>query len=136
MRISLGTNILSNIKFKGIREDRNTINQLKEDNDYSLNEPNQRKINAAIDNLAKQKGEENIQFLLNVGENIKYQTNIINGKKTKNDWKLKLKDAAEKSLESSDLMLRAKYQPEISRIFGPHPLNKDEKYLIQKKIVF
>ena len=71
--------------FKGVREDRNTVSQLSENNDYSLNEPNQRRINKAIDNLAKQRGEENIKFLLEVGENIKYQTNINNGKITKNN---------------------------------------------------
>ena len=88
--------------FKGIREDRNTVSQLKENNDYSLNELNQRRINKAIENLAKQKGEENLQFLLNVGENLKYQTNIDNGKKTKNDWRSKLKTASEESLAHSN----------------------------------
>ena len=87
MRIDFNVQNPTIIRFKGIREDRNTVSQLKNDNAYSLNEPNQRRINIAIDNLAKQKGEENIRFLLNVGENLKYQTNIINGKKTKNDWR-------------------------------------------------
>ena len=59
-------------KFKGIREDRNTTSQLKGNNKYSLTEPNQRRISQAIENLAKQRGEENIRFLLNVGENLTY----------------------------------------------------------------
>lgn len=118
--------------FKGIREDRNTVQQLKENNDYSLNEPNQRRINAAIDNLAKQRGEENIKFLLDVGENIKYQTNI-HDKQTKNEWKSKLKNATEQSLAHSNPILREKYQPEIERVFGQKPLNKDEEKLLSTK---
>ena len=133
MRIDFNVQNPTIIKFKGVREDRNTVSQLKNDNAYSLNEPNQRRINIAIDNLAKQKGEENIRFLLNVGENLKYQTNIINGKKTKNDWRAKLKGAAEKALDNSDPVLADKYQPEIARVFTPKPLNKDDKYIISKK---
>ena len=119
--------------FKGVREDRNTVSQLKENNDYSLNEPNQRRINKAIDNLAKQRGEENIQFLLNVGENLQYQTNIDNGKKTKNDWKDKLKNATEQSLKHSNPILKSKYEPEIKRVFSPKPLTQEEENITMLK---
>ena len=124
---------IQSTNFKGVREDRNTVAQLKQDNDYSLNEPNQRRINKAIDALAKQKGEENIKFLLDVGENIKYQTNIQNGKVTKNEWKTKLKNAAEESLYNSNPILKQKYQPEIDRVFSDKTMSKDDKYLFGMK---
>lgn len=120
--------------FKGVREDRNTTAQLKQNNDYSLTEPNQRRINKAIENLAKQRGEENIKFLLDVGENLKYQTNIDNGKATKNEWKNKLKNATEESLAHSNPILREKYEPEIKRVFDDKKaLNTDEKAILAHK---
>jgi len=120
--------------FKGVREDRNTTAQLKQNNDYSLTEPNQRRINKAIENLAKQRGEENIKFLLDIGENIQYQTNIENGKATKNEWKAKLKGAAEESLAHSNPILREKYQPEIKRVFDEKKeLTTDEKAILAHK---
>ncbi|MCD8377444.1 MAG: hypothetical protein LUB59_01500 [Candidatus Gastranaerophilales bacterium] len=124
--------------FKGVREDRNTTALLKQNNDYSLTEPNQRRINTAIENLAKQRGEENIKFLLDVGENLTYQTNIQNGKSTKNEWKTKLKNAAEESLAHSNPILKEKYEPEIKRVFDEQKeLSNDEKAILnyQKSII-
>ena len=66
--------------FKGRREDRNTASQLRNNNNYALNEPNQRKINQAIENLSNYSGEENVEFLLDLADNLKYGTNIDNGK--------------------------------------------------------
>ena len=91
--------------FKGRREDRNTVSQLKNNNNYALNEPNQRKINQAIENLANYPGEENLDFILDVADNLKYGTNIETGKQVKNDWKNKLKNAAENSLAHSNPIL-------------------------------
>ena len=124
-------NLLLNLPvFKGVREDRNTVSQLKQNNDYSLNEPNQRRINEAIDNLAKQRGEENIKFLLDVGENLKYQTVVPKvNKPVKNDWNAKLKNAAEESLAISNPILKEKYQPEIVRVFDNKKPDKDSEYL-------
>jgi hypothetical protein len=125
------------LNFKSTREDRNTTAQLKKNNDYSLTEPNQRRINQAIENLAKLRGEENIRFLLDVGENLTYQTNIQNGKATKNEWKTKLKNATEESLAHSNPILKEKYQPEIDRVFADNkPLSSDEKaILLHKKYI-
>lgn len=121
-------------KFKGIREDRNATSQLSQNNTYSLTEPNQRRINKAIENLAKQRGEENIRFLLNVGENLTYQTNIPDAKPTKNEWRSKLKGAVTSSLAISDPILKSKYEPEIKRVFDEKkPLTDDEKELILHK---
>ncbi|MCM1265544.1 MAG: hypothetical protein NC200_05020 [Candidatus Gastranaerophilales bacterium] len=120
--------------FKGVREDRNTTSQLKQNNDYSLTEPNQRRINKAIENLAKQRGEENIQFLLDVGEHLTYQTNIDNGKKTKNEWRSKLRNATKESLAHSNPILREKYLPEIKRVFDEKKtLTSDEKAILMHK---
>lgn len=121
-------------RFKGTREDRNVTSQLKEKNTYSLTEPNQRRISQAIENLAKQRGEENIRFLLNVGENLTYQTNIPNAKSTKNDWRSRLKDATERSLAISDPILKEKYEPEIKRVFDEQkPLSADEKKILMHR---
>lgn len=120
--------------FKGVREDRNTVSQLKENNNYSLTEPNQRRINQAIENLAKQRGEENIKFLLDVSENLKYQGHVPDKKiKTKNDWETKLRTATEESLAHSNPILKEKYQPQIEKVFAPKPLSKDEEYMIKVK---
>lgn len=114
--------------FKSVREDRNTVSQLKENNNYSLTDPNQRRINKAIENLAKQRGEENIKFLLDVAENLKYQGHVPNkSPEVKNDWSQKLKGATEESLAHSNPILRNKYNSEIERIFSPKPLTKDEE---------
>lgn len=121
-------------KFKGTREDRNITAQLKTNNSYSLTEPNQRRISQAIENLAKQRGEENIRFLLNVGENLTYQTNIPNAKATKNDWRSRLKEATERSLAISDPILKEKYEPEIKRVFNEQkPLSEDEKKILMHR---
>ena len=80
-----------NPEFKGQRQDRKTISQLKQENKYDLNVPNQRRISNAIDNLSKIPGEKNIDFLLDVADNLKYGTNIDLGKKPYNDWNSKLK---------------------------------------------
>ncbi|MCR5266263.1 MAG: hypothetical protein K6E29_06690 [Cyanobacteria bacterium RUI128] len=128
-------NFLANLPaFKSVREDRNTVSQLRQNNDYSLNEPNQRRINEAIDNLAKQRGEENIRFLLDVGKNLKYQTVIPKVERpVKNDWNAKLKHAAEESLAISNPILREKYQPEINRVFDEKQPTKDDEYLAKGK---
>lgn len=120
--------------FKGRREDRNTASQLRNNNNYALNEPNQRKINQAIENLSNYSGEENVEFLLDLADNLKYGTNIDNGKPVKNDWKNKLKDAAEKSLAHSNPILQEKYQPQIDKIFNnPKPLTDEEKQILAYK---
>ena len=126
--------IINTLAFKGIREDRNTTEQLKRENNYSLTDNNQKKISKAIESLGENSGERNVKFLLDVAENLKYGTNIDNGAKPRNDWKLKLKNAAEKSLSMSDPITREKLSPEMSRIFYTQkPLSEDELQLLQSK---
>lgn len=120
--------------FRGRREDRNTASQLKNNNNYALNEPNQRRINNAIDNLSKYSDEENIEFLLDVAENLQYGTNIDNGKPVKNDWKAKLQNAAETSIAHSNPILKEKYEPKFNQIFHTQkPLTNEEKAIIELK---
>ena len=120
--------------FKGRREDRNTVQQLKQDNNYSLTENNQIKINNAIDNLANEKGEKNVKFLLDVADGLQYGTNIDLGKESKNNWKEKLHNAANKSLSMSDPITQKKYAPEMTRVFSEMKgLSKDEKDILKSR---
>lgn len=126
--------IINTIAFKSIREDRNTTEQLKKENDYSLSENNQKKISKAIDNLGEEKGAKNIEFLLDVADNLKYGTNIQNNAAARNDWKLKLKTAAQKSLSMSDPITQERLNPEFARIFNTRkPLSEDENQILQSK---
>lgn len=119
--------------FRGRREDRNTVSQLKQDNAYALTEPNQRKINTAIENLQKYSDKENVDFLLDVAEHLRYGTGIQTGKTVKNDWQNKLKNAAE-TVVSSNPHLQDKYIPEIQRVFYTQkPLTEEEKQITNYK---
>ena len=120
-----------NINFKGRREDRNAVNQLKTNNDYSLTENNQTRINKAIENLSREKGESNVNFLMDVAENLTYATGIDTGLKPKQDWKSKLKYAAEKSLAASDPVTKEKLTPRLHKVFdSKKPLSPDEKDIL------
>ena len=120
-----------NVNFKGRREDRNTVSQLKTDNDYSLTENNSSRINKAIENLSNEKGESNVRFLIDVAENLTYSTGIDTGLKPRHDWKLKLKEAAQKSLTASDPITREKLSPVLHKVFdSKKPLSPDEKEIL------
>lgn len=119
-----------NTQFKGVREDRKTVSQLKQNNNYSLTDPNQRRINKALENLAKQRGEENIKFLLDVAKNLKYQGHVPDSNiASKNEWSEKLKNATEESLSHSNPILKEKYQTEIDEVFSKKELTEDEKII-------
>ena len=128
------TNPIKKVTFNGRREDRNTTQQLKQDNDYSLTENNQTKITAAIENLSKEKGESNVRFLLDVAQNLTYSTSIDTGLKPRHDWKKQLIDAAQKSLSVSDPVTQKKYEPEIKKLLNTKkPLSQDEKDILKSK---
>lgn len=125
---------LFNPNFKGQRQDRKTVSQLKEDNKYDLNVPNQRRISEAIDNLVNISGEENIDFLLDVAENLKYGTNIDLDKKSYNDWNLKLRQAAKTSFDKSDKSVQEKLRTRIEQSFSDKkPLTNTEKEILQER---
>ena len=131
MKVSL---FASHPVFKSVREDRNTVSQLRQNNNYSLTEPNQRRISTAIENLANESGESNIEFLLDVGKNLTYQTRIPSGMSPKHDWRLQLKDAAAQSLSHSDPILRGKYDAQIDKVFDSQKgLNPTERAILAKR---
>ena len=76
--MKLGVYNTSVMGFKGRREDRNTVQQLKQDNNYSLTENNKIRISKAINNLADESGENNVKFLLDVADNLKKNKNAYN----------------------------------------------------------
>ena len=132
MRIyGVNSNVLS---FKGQRQDRKAVAQLKEDNSYDLNIPNQRRINKALENLSTVPGEDNLRFLLDVSDNLKYGTNIDLNKSAYNDWHKKLLNTAEKSLRISDASVQSKYLPILKRLHeSPRILTDVEKEILNQK---
>ncbi len=125
---------LFGISFKGQRQDRNTVSQLTKDNSYDLNLPNQRRINEAIENLAKVRSEENIRFLLDTSNNLRYGTNInLGDKKSYNDWRNKLNAAAKSAIYASDENIRKKYLPLIEQSSEIHPYTDEEKAILAER---
>ena len=106
------------VSFYGKRESRNTVSKLSKDNDFSLNEINQRKINKAIEDLAKVQSESNVKFLLNTAKTLKYGTNIESDKISRNDWKQKLNNAVTDAIKGLPEKSRTKYEKEAAKIFG------------------
>lgn len=116
--------------FKGTRQDRRTVSQLKEDNKYDLNVMNQRRISQAIDNLSKESGEDNVNFLLDVADNLKYGTNIDLGKSNFNDWHVKLNNAAKESLAKSPKSVQEQLAARIAQTDKKKPLTEEEKEIL------
>ena len=116
--------------FKGKREDRKSVAQLKENNPYSLNTINQRRIKNAIESLAEVPGQENAEFLLDVAENLKYQTRIDLGKSQFNDWQVKLDDAITEALAKSSPDVQKRLTPRLEKLRETKPLSEDEKQLL------
>ncbi len=117
--------------FKGKREDKKTVTQLKTENKYDLNVMNQRKISNAIENLSEIPGEENVEFLMDVSENLKYGTNINLGKASFNDWQVKLNNAALKSLSKSPKDVQERLGSRLNDLISSQkPLTEDEKEIL------
>lgn len=119
-----------NPNFSGQRQDRKSVEQLKQNNKYDLNVINQRRISDAIDNLSNVSGEDNINFLLDVAENLKYGTNIDLGKHAYNDWRVKLNNAAKKSLSLSDKEIQERMKAKIAKSFSKKESLSDEEKAI------
>ena len=117
--------------FKGQRQDRKTVEQLKQDNKYSLNIINQRRINQAIDNLAKISDKDNVEFLIDVSKNLKYGTNIDLGKKPYNNWHAKLNKAIEISLVSLPLEVKKDLTEKVQKLSEIKPLTETEEEIIR-----
>ena len=117
-----------NVSFLGKREDKNTVEQLKKQGD-ALTLNNQRNITTAIDKLSEDSSEENIKFLMNVAQGLRYGTSFdLDDKKTNNDWKGKLKAATEKALSNTDSPNKAKLQEQFKATFiDKKEMSEDEK---------
>ena len=124
-----------NPNFKGQRQDRKSVAQLKQENAYDLNVPNQRRINEAIDRLSKVSGEDNAKFLMDVAANLQYGTNIdLDGKKSYNDWQAKLRNATENSLAISDKSVQDKLSENFNTTFSTQkPLTNTEKEILAQR---
>lgn len=117
--------------FQGQRQDRKNVSQLQQDNKYDLNVPNQRRISESIENLSRIPGEDNINFLLDTANNLKYGTGIDLGKKSYNDWHQKLRDAAKSSFALSDSSVQEKLKEKIEQSYNvKKPLSKAETEIL------
>lgn len=110
--------IIKNLSFKGKREDKNKIAQLKTSNDYALNFNNQLAIRNSIENMSKNSDEKDISFLMDVAQNLQYGFGVDINKNPNNNWKLLLQNATKNSIEKiSDEEKKASLEKEYSRIF-------------------
>lgn len=134
-----------NMAFKGKREDHNLAEHLQK-GQMPLNKNQQRLIDKAIENLAKDSSEKNVSFLLSTAENLNYgikensQLNqilntdspIAGKKKVNNDWEEKLRKAARQAIEASKPENRNALEQEYKRIFvEPRPLTPQEQELLE-----
>ena len=119
---------MHNISFLGRREDKNTVEQLKKQGD-ALTLNNQRNITTAIAKLAEDSSEENIKFLMNVAQGLRYGTSFeLGDKKTNNDWKGKLQQATQKALANTDSPNKAELQKQFQATFvDKKEMTDDEK---------
>ena len=119
---------MHNISFMGRREDKNTVEQLKKQGD-ALTLNNQRNITTAIDKLSEDSSEENIKFLMNVAQGLRYGTSFeLEGKKTNNDWRGKLQQATERALANTDSPNKAALQEQFKATFiDKKEMSEDEK---------
>ena len=120
-----------NVSFLGKREDKNTVEQLKQKGD-ALTLNNQRNINNAIDKLSEDSSEENIKFLMNVAQGLRYGTSFdLDDKKSNNNWKGKLQEATAKALANTDSPNKAKLQEQFKATFvDKKEMTKDEKAVL------
>ena len=119
---------MHNISFLGRREDKNTVDQLRKQGD-ALTLNNQRNINTAIEKLSEDSSEENIKFLMNVAQGLRYGTSFeLDNKKTNNDWKGKLQEATKKALANTDSPNKAELQKQFQATFvDKKEMTDDEK---------
>ena len=136
MKIFNVSNINIFPQFLGRRKDRNTVEQLTQNNDYNLNHNNQIRINKAIENLSKSSDKETVEFLLDTADNLKYGTNInLRAKQPYNDWRLKLNKAALKVYKNCNDNDKKIIDEKMFKTLGitQKPLTDDEKEILELK---
>lgn len=120
-----------NSNFKGKRVDKNIVSQLITKNSYSLTEPNQRYIAAAIEKLGKVAGEKNIQFLLDVAAKNRYSTSItLQDMPQKNNWKEKLLASAASAIAITPLANNA-LTDKLAELQKPAMPNIEEQEILK-----
>lgn len=106
-----------NVSFTGKREDKNAVDQLRKSGS-ALTLNNQRNINEAIKNMSNDGSEENIKFLMNVAQGLRYGTSFeLGDKKTNNDWKGKLQAATQKAIDNSDSPNKEALKAQFKQVF-------------------
>lgn len=120
------------LNFTGQRQDRKTAAQLKGNNNLDLNLPNQRRILAAIGNLGQIPGKENIKFLLDIQQNLKYGTKLYSNKKPYHDWNKELTKAIQSAYELSSPEEQKKIKKLIKSSHSKN-LTRDEILIKQRK---
>lgn len=120
-----------NVSFLGKREDKNTVEQLRQQGG-ALTLNNQRNISNAINKLAEDSSEDNIKFLMNVAQGLRYGTSFeLDDKKSNNDWKNKLQQATAKALANSNSPNKAELQKQFQATFvDKKEMSADEKAVL------
>ena len=123
--------VIQKISFASRREDKNYVEKLKLHTN-ALNFNNQRNISQAIDNLSKDSSTKNINFLMNVADQIRYGLNCgITDVKPNNNWMEQLKNATEKSLAKNNTASKEALQARFKQVFENNKeLTKQEKTVL------
>lgn len=119
------------LRFGNSRTDRNLVNSLTGENG-AINKPKQRLIGQAIKNLSKDNSSENITFLMDVADNLKYgikqgsgmadfieQGSNISSEKLKqnNDWNAMLKASIRTALDNNTDADKAELESKYAKLF-------------------
>ncbi|MBQ9688329.1 hypothetical protein IJV79_01690 [bacterium] len=123
--------VIQKISFASRREDKNYVEKLKLHTN-ALNFNNQRNISQAIDNLSKDSSTKNINFLMNVADQIRYGLNCgITDVKPNNNWMEQLKNATEKSLAKNNTASKEALQARFKQVFENNKeLTEQEKTVL------
>ncbi len=134
---------IAQVAFKSVRTDKNTVAQLKT-GEKPLIDNNKQNIYAALNNMSARAERDNIEFLLDIADNLAYgqggkdsefktildKDGITPEKRENTDWNELLKDTIKKALSLSkddNKDLEAEYK----RIFKQErPLNDKQKKLL------
>ncbi len=104
----------SRVAFKSVRTDKNFVGQLKT-GEMPIVENNKQNIYAALNNMSTRTDRANIEFLLDVADNLAYGQGGVNSKfkealdkdgftppeRENTDWAFMLQDTIKKALSSS-----------------------------------
>ena len=131
------------LSFKSTRTDRNTVEQLKK-GEKPIIENNRQNILSALNNLSSQPNRTNIEFLLDVADNLAYgqggedsafqstldEDGFTPSERENSDWNKALKDTISLALSTSKDNV-SDLQVEFDRIFAPKKeLTEEQKEIL------